>query len=104
MADESVTLNLNNCPVDGAAEHEAPSPSSKNFKDLWFDDGSIIIQCPTAGFRVHSSILRTHSEIFRSMFAVAVPSDDSIDGIPVVQVSDDAEMMYKLLKLLYYPK
>jgi hypothetical protein len=105
MAEGRYTIsNVKKRPADGTAECEASSPSLKSFKDLWFEDGSIIVQCPTASFRVHASILSTHSEVFRTMFAVASPSEDSVDGVPVVQVSDDAEMMYKLLKLLYYPK
>ncbi|KAI0049541.1 hypothetical protein FA95DRAFT_1604350 [Auriscalpium vulgare] len=84
---------------------ETLSVSPLSYKDLWFDDGSIILQSPTASFRVHRSILSFHSQVFRDMFVVSAPVEDAmVDGVPVVHVQDDAESLFQLLKALYFPR
>ena len=77
--------------------------------DFWFPDGSVVIQAHTTQFRVHMSILSLHSTVFRDMFEIPQPEngEPSVEGCPLVQVSDSVEdftvmlsAMYKLVLLL----
>ena len=53
-------------------------------------------------FRVHKSILAISSPFFNDMFSLPQSRDDEvIDGLPVVQVSEDAEVLHSLLTVLY---
>ncbi|KAJ7935112.1 hypothetical protein B0H13DRAFT_1474520, partial [Mycena leptocephala] len=54
-----------------------------------FDDGSVVLQAENTQFRVHWSILSIHSSVFHDMQGLPQPPDqDSIEGCPVVQLSD----------------
>lgn len=53
-------------------------------------------------FRVHKSILAISSPFFNDMFSLPQPCDGQIvDGLPVVHVSEDAEVLHSLLTVLY---
>ncbi|KAH9018377.1 hypothetical protein EDB85DRAFT_617494 [Lactarius pseudohatsudake] len=55
-------------------------------------------------FRVHKSILATSSPVFNDMFSLAQPSkNEAIDGFPIVQLSDDAELVRALITALPNP-
>ncbi|KZT21146.1 hypothetical protein NEOLEDRAFT_1158295 [Neolentinus lepideus HHB14362 ss-1] len=81
--------------------------------DLWFVDGSVILQADTTGFRVHTSILSLHSTFFRDLFSLPGPTDPSssrigvnmneeLDGCPLVVLHDSPDDLANLLKALYY--
>ena len=71
--------------------------------DLWMDDGSIVIQAENSQFRIHRTTLSRHSPVFRDMFSIPQPtdSDDTVDGCPIVRLSDSAEDVTHLLAALY---
>ncbi len=53
-------------------------------------------------FRLHKPILATASPFFRDMFSLPQPPDSEVvDGLPVVRVSDDAEILNSLVTFLY---
>ncbi|KAH9162355.1 hypothetical protein EDB89DRAFT_2026160, partial [Lactarius sanguifluus] len=53
-------------------------------------------------FRVHKSTMAISSPFFSDLFSLPQPPDDeAIDGLPVVHVSEDAEVLHSLLTLLY---
>ena len=53
-------------------------------------------------FRVHKAILAMSSPFFNDMFSLPQPRDNEvIDGLPVVHVSEDAEVLHSLLTVLY---
>jgi hypothetical protein len=53
-------------------------------------------------FRVHKSILAISSPFFNDLFSLPQPRHDIvIDGLPVVHVSEDAELLHNLLTALY---
>jgi hypothetical protein len=54
-------------------------------------------------FRVHKSILAISSPFFNEMFSLPQPPGHGIviDGLPVVYVSEDAELLHSLLTALY---
>jgi hypothetical protein len=53
-------------------------------------------------FRVHKQILAVASPFFRDLLSLPQPSDgESVDGIPVVKVPEDAELLNSLVSMLY---
>jgi hypothetical protein len=53
-------------------------------------------------FRVHKLVLAISSPLFKDMFSLPQPRDaEVIDGLPVVRVSEDAEVLHSLLTVLY---
>ena len=53
-------------------------------------------------FRVHKSILAISSPFFHDMFCLPQPLDSEVvDGLPIVHVSEDAEILHSLLTALY---
>ncbi|KAH9976410.1 hypothetical protein BGW80DRAFT_1203399, partial [Lactifluus volemus] len=53
-------------------------------------------------FHVHKLILATSSPFFSDMFSLAQPSHDEIyDGLPVVRLPEDAEVLHSLVTMLY---
>lgn len=82
---------------EGANEVISPIQS-----DIWFDDGSVILQAESTQFRVHRTILARHSSVFRDIFDVPRPHDESlIEGCPIIRLSDSAEDIRLALIALY---
>jgi hypothetical protein len=55
-----------------------------------------------ANFRVHKSVLAMSSPFFENLLSLPQPSDSEIvDGLPVVQLFEDAELLNSLVSLLY---
>jgi hypothetical protein len=78
--------------------------SAKRHEELWFDDGSIVLQVQTTQFRVHRSFLVTHSQIFADLFLVAQPHPlEVVDDCPVVCLHDSPDDFVHFLKALYDP-
>ncbi|CAL1717210.1 unnamed protein product [Somion occarium] len=77
------------------------------YNEFWFDDGSIIVLAADVAFRLHKGILSRHSTVFRDMFSVAQPVDSgatldcSLDGVPLVHVSDTREDFESIVSILY---
>ncbi|KAJ7638481.1 hypothetical protein FB45DRAFT_903008 [Roridomyces roridus] len=75
---------------------EVPVPPSrpsaaritKRSPDVWFDDGTIILEAQGTQFKVFKGILAANSTIFNDMLVVG-SNDTSDDGCPVVNVYDD---------------
>ncbi|KAG6914731.1 hypothetical protein DXG01_015698 [Tephrocybe rancida] len=73
--------------------------------EFWFSDGSIILIVQNVAFRVHKSILSKHSEVFSDLFKVPQPRNDAetMDGVAVVNLSDDLKDFKDVLGALYEP-
>ncbi|KAG5643343.1 hypothetical protein DXG03_001063 [Asterophora parasitica] len=79
--------------------------------EFWFSDGSIVILVENTAFRVHKSILSKHSDVFADLFTVPQPvastlgndSADSIEGVPVVHLSDNVADFTEVIRALYEP-
>lgn len=53
-------------------------------------------------FRVHKVVLASSSQFFRDMFSLPRPSnDETIDGLPFVRLSEDAELVRALITAMY---
>ncbi|KAH8984200.1 hypothetical protein EDB86DRAFT_162988 [Lactarius hatsudake] len=53
-------------------------------------------------FRIHKLILATSSPVFKDMFSLSQPSNnEAVDELPVIQLSEDAELVRALITALY---
>ena len=66
-------------------------------------DASIIIRSSDlVNFRVHKPVLAMASPFFKDLLSLPQPSDgESIDGLPVVQLSEDSDVLSTLVSMLY---
>ena len=66
-------------------------------------NADIIIQsCDSVNFRVHKLVLSMSSPFFDDMFSLPQPSyQETIDGLPVVHLPEDAEVLNSLLTMFY---
>ena len=66
-------------------------------------DANLIIQSSDLiNFRVHKPVLAMASPVFRDLFSLPQPSDgESIDGLPMVQLSEDSDLLNTLFSMLY---
>jgi len=66
-------------------------------------DANVIIQSSDLiNFRVHKSVLAMASPVFKDLFSLSQPSgSESIDGLPVVKLTEDAELLNCLFSMLY---
>ncbi|KAJ6497663.1 hypothetical protein C8R45DRAFT_865579 [Mycena sanguinolenta] len=72
--------------------------------NIWFKDGSIVLQAENIQFRVHWSILALHSPFFADLENLPQPPDQpAIDGCPVVPFHDSAVDLQYLLDAIYDP-
>ena len=78
-----------------------PTPSPPKLLDL--PDANIIIRSSDLGyFRLHKSVLSLVSPIFKDLLSIPQPSDgETVDGLPVVQLSEDSELLNSLISILY---
>jgi hypothetical protein len=72
--------------------------------DIWYKDGSVILQADGIQFRVHWGVLSEHSSFFRDLENLPQPPEQpSVDGCPVVELLDSVVDVKYLLKALYTP-
>ncbi|KAH9014702.1 hypothetical protein EDB85DRAFT_2157227 [Lactarius pseudohatsudake] len=66
-------------------------------------DASIIVRSSDqATFRVHKSVLAMSSPFFKDLLSLPQPPDDElVDGLPVIQLSEDAGLLNSLISMLY---
>ena len=66
-------------------------------------DANIIVRSSDqVNFRVHKSVLAMSSSFFKDRLSLPQPPDgELIDGIPVIQLSEDAGLLNSLISLLY---
>ena len=66
-------------------------------------DANIIIRSSDlVDFRVHKSVLAMASPFFKDLLSLPQPSDsETFDGLPVVELSEDSELLNSLVSMLY---
>ena len=66
-------------------------------------DASIIVRSSDkVNFRVHKSVLAISSPFFEDLLSLPQPTDEErIDGLPVIQLSEDAILLSNLISFLY---
>ena len=86
-------------------EEEASEISDPSFVPLRLNvpDASIIVRSSDqVNFRVHKSLLAMSSPFFEDMLSLPQPPDDeAVDGLPVVQLSEDAGVLNCLISLFF---
>ncbi|TFK47453.1 hypothetical protein OE88DRAFT_1666251 [Heliocybe sulcata] len=73
-------------------------------EDLWFDDGTIVLQAEQTLFRVYRGLLVQNSEIFADMFSLPTLNSgggDLIEGCQVVFLHDTAQELTHFLKAIF---
>lgn len=88
------------------SNHASPEKSHRS-KDIWYEDGNIILIAQNVAFKVHRSVLALCSDVFRDMFEVAQPGLQVADplatpeALPVVHLSDTVKELVTFLNIIY---
>ncbi|KAI5896063.1 uncharacterized protein SCHCODRAFT_02685144 [Schizophyllum commune H4-8] len=87
------------------ADAQSPYGASQTTRHSthWYRDGSIVLHVENVLFRVHQTVLETHSEVFRDMSAVSqIGGEQTLDGCHIVRLhGDSSEDWACLLDSLY---
>lgn len=81
-------------------------PTSQNdlimSTNVWFEDGTIVIQAESTVFRVYKGILQRDSTVFNDMFSIPQPDDaPTFWGAPLVELKDEARELEIFLDTLH---
>ena len=81
----------------------ALTEASPLLKGLNMQGADVILQSSDLiSFRVHKSTMAISSPFFKDLFSLPQPPDGKVvDGLPVVHVPEDAEVLHSLFTLLY---
>ncbi|KAJ7274464.1 hypothetical protein B0H12DRAFT_399869 [Mycena haematopus] len=84
--------------------YSSPTLAVKRSPDVWFEDGTIILEAESIQFKVFKGILAANSTVFNDMLIVgSIPeNNDMVEGCPVVHVFDSALDMKHFLKALHH--
>src|ERR1700761_655826 len=100
MPDADIPPSSKRQRTDSDSESATPISRSK----IWMPRGDIILQTQSTQFRINCDILAQQSPIFRDMFSIPQPvNEPTIDGCPIVHLSDAAKDWELLLETLYNP-
>ncbi|KAF7298304.1 BTB domain-containing protein [Mycena kentingensis (nom. inval.)] len=73
-------------------------------EDLWFSDGSMVLQADNTQYKVFHSILSLRSPIFRDMLSIPQGADlERVEGCPLVRLPDAERDVTPFLKAIYTP-
>ncbi|KAJ7490854.1 hypothetical protein FB451DRAFT_1079609 [Mycena latifolia] len=74
-------------------------------RELWFEDGNVVIQAGSSQFRLYRGILAARSPVFQDMFSFPQPPDSElVDECPVVHIPDAATEVTHFLKAIFVPE
>jgi hypothetical protein len=79
------------------------NPAASLFEPVDIPDANLIIRSSDlVDFQVHKAVLALASPFFKDLLSLPQPSDsESIDGLPVVHLSEDSELLNSLVSILY---
>ncbi|KAF7350942.1 BTB domain-containing protein [Mycena sanguinolenta] len=81
-----------------------PSPTTIVRSDIWYTDGTVVLQAQATQFRVYWGVLAQQSSFFRAMQALPQPPNQpNVDGCPIIQLHDNVADVECLLKALFTP-
>ena len=67
------------------------------------DTNLILRSSDLVAFRVHKLVLAMVSPFFQDLLSLPQPSDsETVDGLPVIQLSEDSELLNCLVSMLYH--
>ncbi|KAF7982517.1 hypothetical protein HWV62_28126 [Athelia sp. TMB] len=88
--------------AENSTDESAPIEPVRS--DIWYADGNVILQAEGVHFKVHKSILAQSSSIFEDMFSLPQPPSsgaDTMDGCPIVHLSDSAQEVEYVLRAIF---
>ncbi|KAJ7019314.1 hypothetical protein C8F04DRAFT_975832 [Mycena alexandri] len=72
--------------------------------EIWYQDGSVVLQARDTQFRVHFGVLASQSTFFREMQGLPQPPDQpTVECCQVVEMQDDVFDVKHLLTAIYDP-
>jgi hypothetical protein len=88
----SNTILFSSTSMDLEPNSAVTLPTLTRSPDVWFHDGTVVLQAESALFRVYRGVLAAQSPIFRDTFAIPQPpTQDTYDGCPLVLLHDSPE-------------
>jgi hypothetical protein len=94
-------MDRSSTSVDLKVDPQTPAVPER-CPDLWYEDGTVVLQAGSRQFRVYRGILCAHSSVFSDMFSFPQPSsEEKFEGIPLVQMPDSPSDLYYFLKTLH---
>jgi len=72
---------------------------SQRIEDLWFDDGTLVLQAESSQFRIYKSILSIKSSVLRSI--LSQPQKETLEECPLVHLDDPAQDLTYFLKAIF---
>ncbi|KAI0280889.1 hypothetical protein BGY98DRAFT_960987 [Russula aff. rugulosa BPL654] len=98
-AASSFSLPVEETRPEGRASPTATSPPK--YSDM--PEADIVLRSSDlVNFHVHRSVLVASSPFFRDMFSLPQPRNDAVpEALPVVHLSEDAEIVNSLISMLY---
>jgi hypothetical protein len=73
--------------------------------ELWFDDGTLVLQAGSCIYRVYKGLLTMQSPVFLEI--ISIPQMDKVElmeGCPVIHVHDPPEDVTNFLKAIHDSK
>ncbi|KAI0074102.1 hypothetical protein K474DRAFT_1602155 [Panus rudis PR-1116 ss-1] len=99
--------------LNEVSKETSNEPACVHSDTFYFPNGDIVLSAPRGEnattkemFRVHMFMLAHHSPVFSDMFACSDADssiNDKYDGAPLVELSDNAQELTELLRILYHP-
>lgn len=72
--------------------------------EIWYHDGTVVLQAQNTQFRVYFGFLAQHSAFFRDLQSLPQPLDQpAVDGCPIVELPDTVTDVEYLLKAVHSP-
>jgi hypothetical protein len=80
------------------------NPTTSPLEPSDASDANIVIRSSDfVNFKVHKHVLAVASPFFKDLLSLPQPPDsESVDGLPVVQLSEDSELLSTLVSMLYH--
>lgn len=72
-------------------------------KQLWFDEGNVILAAKGKSFKVHSDVLVRHSDVFKQLLEESALAQlaEGLEGCPILRVDDEGTDLGDLLNIIY---
>ncbi|KAJ7030040.1 hypothetical protein C8F04DRAFT_1042920 [Mycena alexandri] len=90
--------------MSSSAKRQRTEDAPITRSEIWYQDGSVVLQAQDTQFRVHFGVLAAQSAFFRDMQGLPQPPDQpTVEGCPVVEIQDDVSDVKHLLTAVYDP-
>jgi hypothetical protein len=91
--------------MDESIQNEVISSPTRleRVPELWFEDGTIILQAGSKTFRVYKGLLAARAPLFVEMMPIPEPVEEGevMEGCPVVRLDDSAEDVRYFLRCIH---